>query len=1566
MSHHPKFTSYIIGEGTLLIQCAEILLQREQVVLGVITGNPAIQDWASAHKIRVIHPKSDLVAELSQQPFDYFFSIANLSIIPDEVLTLAGRAAINFHDGPLPRYAGLYATSWALMNQEEAHGVSWHLMGGDVDTGDILKQRIFEIEDRETAFTLNAKCYDNATQTFEEMVDDILNDRVEYSRQDLSQRNYFGKFHRPANAGIISWQRTAQEIDALVRAFNFSSYANPIAVAKLYIGNDVLIVGETSPTSDSGTPGTILEVNDDFVTVAAGDGAVQLRKLSTIDGQGISIKDFVARYALKAGDQLPEISSDVGSQLSTLNEALSHHEEYWLNRLYRMEPVELPYANRGGAQAQAQYTALAMPILPEIQVLGQDNPGDFLMAIFSAFAARISGTYSFDLSFSDLALHDEIAGFEALFATRVPLHINLDMAATSEWTLQTLLKQIATVRKRKTYTRDLTARFPELAPIRERGGKINLPVAVEQVETIDSYSAPENTELALLVSADGSQCWWVYNNAVFDDEAINTLQRQFSIFMRQIAADTSQAISQISILDDAEYRQLIVEWNDTETEFPRDLCVHQIIEKQAEQTPFAIAAAFEDREITYRELNTRANQLAHHLRKLGVGPDVMVGLYMERSIEMMIGLLAVHKAGGAYVPLDPTYPADRIAYMIEDSQAPVLLTQKKLLNDMPAHQAQMVCIDADWATIARESQQNPVTDVRPQNLCYVIYTSGSTGKPKGVMIEHRNVVNFFAAMDDRLKYEQPGVWLAVTSLSFDISVLELFWTLARGFKVVIYADTTKSASPAAVNSPYAHRPIDFSLFYFASDEGANAADKYEALLEGAKFADTHSFAAVWTPERHFYAFGGLYPNPSVASAAIAAITRNVKIRAGSCVLPLHSPIRVAEEWALVDNLSKGRVGISFAAGWQPNDFVLRPDNFADRKNIMFRDIETVRKLWRGETLMFPGANGNEYPVRTLPRPVQPELPVWVTIAGNPETYRMAGEGGFQILTHLLGQSPEELAEKLNIYRQAWRDAGHAGEGYVTLMLHTFVGDDLDQVREVVRQPMKNYLRDAMDLVEKAAWHFPAFKQRAQSSGQNLREMFASEAMSAEEKDAILDFAFERYFVTSGLFGTPESCLDMVNKLKEMHIDEIACLIDFGIETPLVLKHLDHLNRLRELASPVNASADNDYSIPALVARHKVTHLQCTPSMAGMLTINEDSRTALASLQKLMVGGEAFPLALAKDLEKIVARGDVINMYGPTETTIWSSTHPVKNIQDVVSIGKPFANTSMYIVDKNLQPVPVGVPGELLIGGAGVVRGYLHRPELTAERFVPDHFSSHPGARMYRTGDLARFMPDGNIEFLGRIDHQVKIRGYRIELGEIEALLDQHPQVRKAVVIAREDVPGDKRLVGYIIPSAKPAPASTDLRAYLKESLPEFMVPAHIVAMDSFPQTPNGKVDRKALPAPDQVKADTEAVYVPPQSDLEEKIAGVWRQVLNIENVGVNDNFFDLGGHSLLSVQAHRLICQFIDKPLSMTDMFRFPTVRALSDYLSGDDNGKKAVQQQSVNRAEDRRKALMERNKRRG
>lgn len=1052
-----------------------------------------------------------------------------------------------------------------------------------------------------------------------------------------------------------------------------------------------------------------------------------------------------------------------------------------------------------------------------------------------------------------------------------------------------------------------------VVPAGVRAAAWEAPLAPD-LATLGPEAAACDLILSVVATGDRLELTAEYDAELFRPGTVEQLLRQIDVVLVAMTTRPDAWVEGIALVDEPERQSLVHDWNRTGTSYDRNACVHQLFEQQVTRTPDAVALVFADEELTYAELNARANRLAHLLVAKGVGPDVPVAVCIERSHTMVIAALAVQKAGGAYIPMDPSYPPKRIAYMIEDSGVQLVLADSATAEAV-AGAAEVVRVDR--APEANEPDANLSRPVPAQALAYIIYTSGSTGNPKGVMVEHRNVINFFAGMDERLG-TRAGVWLAVTSLSFDISVLELFWTLSHGFKVVLFSARVASGEAPVRRSP--GDAVDFGLFYFASDEGDYAQvkgrERYKLLLEGARFADTHGFCAVWTPERHFHTFGGMFPSPSVTAGALAMVTKRVSIRAGSVVLPLHNPVRVAEEWSLVDNLSDGRVAISFTSGWQPQDFVLAPEAYADRHQRMFEGIETIRALWRGETREAPGGDGKPVTFSTRPRPVQAELPVWVTAGGSPETFRRAGEIGANLITHLLQQSVDQLSERIALYRKAWQEHGHAGKsGQVALMVHTFVSYDAAHVRTMVHEPFKTYLKGAVGLFAAVA-----------PKGLDLK------TLSPADLDALAEHAFERYFESSGLFGTPESCMPMVARLKQIGVTELACLIDFGIPTDTVLASLPHLDELRRRCA--TAGDQSDQSIGALMRRHGVTHLQCTPSMARMLISEPETAPALAGLERMLVGGEALSAPLAAELKRALPKGTLTNMYGPTETTVWSMTHDVDSQAGPVPIGRPIANTQIYVLDSALNPVPVGVVGELHIGGDGVARGYFKRPDLTRERFVDDPFRH--GHRLYKTGDLARHRADGTLDFLGRSDHQVKIRGYRIELGEIERCLNDHPHVDQAIV-AVHGTDADSRLVAYLMATTTGAKLDlTDLRQHLSGQLPDYMVPDEFVILARLPLTPNGKVDRKALRAPDSVTAPA-AVFVAPETPTEQALARLWHEILRVDRIGANDNFFESGGHSLLAMQLARRIRDRFGIELPLQDVLQRPNLRNLAariDHLS--------------------------------
>ena len=676
------------------------------------------------------------------------------------------------------------------------------------------------------------------------------------------------------------------------------------------------------------------------------------------------------------------------------------------------------------------------------------------------------------------------------------------------------------------------------------------------LQDVDTGTAKFDLTCTCIPKDEGFATSFEYNTDLFDAATIRRMMDSFHSILEAVARNPEQRVFELPLLSQNERQKVLVEWNATQSEYPREKCIHQLVEAQVVQAPDAIAVLQDRNKLTYQDLNRRANQLAHYLRKRGVGPEVPVGVCLENSLELVVALLAVLKAGGACLPLDPAYPKERLQLMLEDSHAPLLLSREGLLPELASPHNERICLHSAGELLERESCENPEPLVTPASLAYVIYTSGSTGKPKGVMLTHGGLVNYIGAVSKLYGLRATDRMLQFSSISFDIAFEEIFPTWAVGATLVL-------------------RSGNFSL-------------------------------------------------------------------AGS-------------------------------------DFL----HFARQQKLTFITVAT------------------------------------------------------------------------------------------------------------------------------AYWH------------------------------------------------------ELVHEL-----------------------------------------AESGAALPE-------------------------------SLRLVVVGGEKAQIQTLETWRRIVGnRVRWINTYGPTETCVIASSYepPASGaLPSPLPIGRPISNVKIHILDRNLQPVPVGIPGELHIGGPGVARGYLNHPELTAEKFVRDPFSTQPDARLYKTGDLARYLANGEIEFVGRRDFQVKIRGFRVELGEIEAALAKHAAVREALVIAREEGINNKRLVGYIVPAAGSAPDAADLRKFLKRQLPEYMVPSDFVVLEEFPLTPNGKVDRKALPAPQPSEAAAD--HIAPTNPVEAQLVAMWEEILAKKPISVRDNFFDLGGHSLLAVRLMRRIEQNFKRKLPLTTLFEAPTIEQFAALL---------------------------------
>ncbi|MEO8696264.1 MAG: MupA/Atu3671 family FMN-dependent luciferase-like monooxygenase [Acidimicrobiales bacterium] len=1504
-----------MGDQTLALECSELAMAAGLQVVALASRHEQAADFGRRHDIEV-RDAARLSDALTGIDADVLLSIANLRIVPKSILERF-EVSINFHDGPLPRLAGVHATSWALANGARDHAITWHLMTDTPDAGEIVLTDEFAIADDDTAYTLNARCFERALATFPLVASALSTGRLRVTAQPPEPGEYHGRHERFGARAVFDPRRTRRDLVDVARALDFGPrIVNPLGSMHVVHDADAWLAHV-----DFGS-GVALPVADGSVTVVA---------ITSLAGVPLDL----TALPQQADDLMP--SREMCAALDAHDAALSRSEVS--TRALLSASAATPVA---GIEFTGDIGRARDPrFWSSVALAADESTSGYIVSAAVLWVARTLGNGHAIVAIADRSSR-EIAASLAPLARRPLLAINAELARVSA---AEFVDQIAVSSERSLasgpWLADVVARDPELRARAATDASSMGPLVVIDVDDdddqSDAASVIRDPAAILHVRIGATRALLDYADGAIDAATATRIGEQITALAATLREHRETPTGLLTIATASE-RALLQSLNATERALPLDQTITGAFLAQVERTPGAAAVTANGLTRTYRELADEAARMAAVLGRAGVERGSRVGLALVRDEHLLPSMLAVLLCGAAYVPLDLAFPEERLRTIVEDARLDAVVAADPSLGRRLAGPSRAVVrAGADDA-----EQQAPahIDGPRADDAAYIIYTSGSTGTPKGVVVEHRNVINFFVAMDEVIRTDPPGVWMAVTSISFDISVLELLWTICRGYRVVVRPDAaTMRAAATPPGCP------SFSLFYFASAE-ADGATGYSLLLDGARFADDNGFEAVWTPERHFHAFGGIYPNPSVTSAAIAAVTSRIGIRAGSVVLPLHSPVRVAEEWAVVDNLSNGRIGVSVAAGWQPNDFVLNVGAFEGAKERLEDDIDALRRLWRGETVSLPGPLG-PVDVRTFPRPRQPEIPLWLTSAGSIETFERAGRLGCNLLTHLLGQSIEQVRTKVEAYRDAWRRAGHHGDGRVTLMLHTFLADNREVARAAARPALTGYLRSATNLLKDMASAFPTLR----NAGADADEYFRS--LTPSELDELLTAATDRYMDTSGLFGTVDDAQTLVLEAVGAGVDEIACLVDFGVDAELVRGSFALIASLKQRieahfgAGSVDTS---DMSLGGLIHAEQATHLQCTPSMLAMLVADPTDGAALGQLQHVLIGGEAFTPALAGEALSLL-NGRLTNMYGPTETTVWSLVHEVER-SDVVPIGRPIANTTVYTVDTSGAPTPVGVPGELLIGGVGVTRGYHDRAELTAARFI-----DHPQwGRVYATGDRATIQHDGVLEFGGRLDNQVKVRGYRIELGEIESALEDEPQVARAVVVAI-DVDSVTELVAFITPKE---PATFDLarvQRALAARLPEPMIPRGFDLRDSLPTMPNGKTDRVALaksaaavltrpvassmgpqpvvPPPVSVltfgPADTREG--PPSTADELAVIEIWSSVLG-RPIQRNDNFFEVGGHSLLAIKVFRLLSERAAVPLALTDIFRFPNARLLGAHLS--------------------------------
>jgi len=1128
----------LIGEGHVLTRSSEMLIAKGHRIREVLTDDTVARSWAV--KAGIPSRKLDDAVKLGPaSDCDLILSIGNYAAIPGALLKCAQRMSINYHDGPLPEYPGPYAPSWAIADRAAEYAITWHRIGDAAGGGDVLRHAPVPIEPGDTALSLGLKCDEAAVMSLAELIDEIAEGRETFIPRDpAAPRGFAPRTQFPAE-GLIDWQRDTDDIVALVRACDYGpSGSSPLVWPKVNLSGRFIAVREACPGAMTGAtaPGEVVACDDvSGLQVATASGTVHLTRLSTLEGEALSADDIAAVGGVAPGMILDTPDDGPETRITQAGAAASRAGTYWHARLTGSDPYRFSCTAPGSPGDHS-----AAPVTARCRVAVAGTGG-------MSAAARLVGAWCTFLSraTAEQDIHIAVAapldgmevGYRALFASWLPLRARIDAEMSIADNLRAIGREFSAGQEVGWLRRDLFGRDEALRQL-WAGGELMSDVLISWGGSVSTPAGPAPA-LELAIQECGEMVEFRYAATRISRADVVRLAEQFSDWCDRLAPIASRPLASADIMSVRERRTLIEEFNATGDGTMLGHCLHQLCERAADIHAGNVAFLCADTALTYQELNADANRLAHVLLDRGVGRGDLVGVAVDRSIDLVVALLAVLKTGAAYVPIDPGFPAERIRQMIEDAAPKLVLTRTATPENLAAWGS--LCLSLAEARAVSHSARNPDADGRPGDLAYVIYTSGSTGRPKGVEISHDALCNFLSSMRQRPGCGEADRLLAVTTISFDIAVLELFLPLLSGATTVI-------------------------------------AQAYEAAEAGA----------------------------------------------------------------------------------------------------------------------------------------------------------------------LLG----------------------------------------------------------------------------------------------------------------------------------------------------------------------------------LMKRHAVTMMQGTPATWQLLL--DSGWRGEPRLAKILCGGEALPRQLA---DRLLACGESVwNMYGPTETTIWSSVWQVQAAGEVV-VGTPIANTQLYVLGTDLSPVPLGFPGELCIGGVGVARGYHNDRAQTQSRFVGNPF--HAGT-LYRTGDLARFTGAGKLSVLGRNDGQVKLRGFRIELGDIESAITSHEDIARAVVAGRNE-----RLVAYCVraPGERAVATLGDLlRPWLAERLPAYMVPAFFVELDEFPLTPNGKVDRKALPDPVAGIIATAR----PATELERDILAVWSGVLGHDRIGVNENFFEIGGDSLRAVRVQAELEKLLERPVPAPKLFEHFTVRALAADLAGD------------------------------
>lgn len=790
-----RVTCFVVGEGALLVECVNVLIQAHFEVKGVVSPDPRLQAQLEAGGVRFIERKPGWTQVLRQEPFDYLFSIVNDTVLSADILSLPRRLSINYHDGPLPAYAGVHATFWALVNGEKSHGVTWHAMRPQVDAGDILNQTIFHLSENETSLSLNTRCFATALDSFRELVGALLTDEVIPQPQDQTRRSYYARNQRPDLR--LNGQRPAAQLAALSRALQFGFHPNPFGLLKLWIHDAVFLVQEAniSQRTTRYPPGTVETIDLQNIAIATADGVLTLRGILTPEGEPVVVAALAERFGLRPGVSLKSPADDETERWQHRVIRCASHQAYWMDNLTRFQPTMLETGGplpSGGFQGKVEFLEIELPsALSALVVESPLSSSELALATFLVYLSRASGDAHPGVGFGSDALRRAANESGGLLADRVPFSVDVDLNADFGEACRRVRQELDRVGERDTFARERLVTQPALHAFAERFRRDGFPIDIQLGNESPRQMSAVPPSGLMLVLPDSGSGQFVFNPARWDALRVADLAQRWTLLVENLSRQPAQRLAEIDLLSAEERHRLLHVWGSAPVPYPREALVHRLIEEQVTRRPGAVALRCGPTTLTYDDLNRRANALAWLLRKRGVCPDATVGVCLDRSPELVVSLLAILKAGGAYVPLDPSYPPTRLATLQGLAGIRLVVTTASLVNRLAETSATGLILEHLAVELGRESVENLPSDTQAEHLAYVLFTSGSSGQPKAVAVPHRGVVRLvnganFARLDEAT------VLLGMAPLAFDASTLEIWGSLANGGQLVLLPEVRPS------------------------------------------------------------------------------------------------------------------------------------------------------------------------------------------------------------------------------------------------------------------------------------------------------------------------------------------------------------------------------------------------------------------------------------------------------------------------------------------------------------------------------------------------------------------------------------------------------------------------------------------------------------------------------------------------------------------------------------------------------------------------------------------------------